>query len=266
LSLKAAHPALAPYSTKFNELIALDFGARLHRLNEAAEAIDLKNAFQRPIRFGLAKPATKAKDYEWAIGGNVGEKDGVIATRPEGEEALHDLLNALVWLEFPESKACLNYLQVSEITQERALQGARKGRSRSPRRDQITLFDENGAVFLTQDPALAKLLLLKDWRGLFELNRSKLLESASLNVLGHGLLQKCLRPFKSMTARAIVLSLPLEVRQVELDHALAAQLTRTWPDWSKMPLPIAGWPKWSDQQDEAFYADRAVFRLPTDLG
>ena len=261
LTTGGAHFALSPYAQRFEHLCSLHADQRLEFLNGAARALDLRNDFQQTLRFAPARPATKAADYEWAIGGNFGETEGLIATRMEGEDAFHDLFNALIWLDFPKTKALLNRLQVTQIAQER--QGhlsASKPEARSRQRDQITLFDENGALFVCQDERLAGLLKSRDWPALFLSQRGELMRAARLQVFGHGLLQKCLRPFKSMTARAVVLSLGADASPPELDQALSATLRQSWPAWPVMPLPINGWPTWSHEQDAEFYADQAVFR------
>src|SRR5688500_19105880 len=73
---------------------------------------------------------------------------------------LHDFFNALVWLEFPRSKAALNRLQAQEIAR-RGIQ-ARRG----PVRDAITVFDENGALLQAPTP-IWRALEGRAWRELF---------------------------------------------------------------------------------------------------
>ena len=261
MTISLEHLALSPYAQRFDALSALDAEQRLAFLNGAARTLDLRNDFQQVVRFAHARPATKAADYEWAIGGNLGETEGVIATRMEGDDAFHDLFNALIWLDFPKTKAFLNRLQVTQIAQERQPHlSASKPEARSRQRDQITLFDENGALFVCQDERLAGLLKTKDWPALFLSQRVELISTARLLVFGHGLLQKCLRPFKSMTARTVVVSLAADASPPELDQALSRILQQSWPAWPVTPLPINGWPAWSKEQDAEFYADQAVFR------
>jgi hypothetical protein len=252
-----AHPALQPLWTSYHELVGLSGERRIAALNDRAKAVNLENSFGQPLSFRLAQGSGKATDYEWAIAGAKGSVPAYIDTRLAGRDGDHDLLNALIWLNFPKTKACLNRLQAEEIA---PLRGAESG-LRSTRRDQITLFDENGAILLTQVDGLVELLESRDWQGLFVTRRPDLLAKARLIVFGHGLLQKCLSPFKAMTARVWVLPLPSASSLALVDESLATSLGACWPVWPKRLLPIAGWPEWSAQsQDEAFYRDRSVFR------
>ncbi len=252
-----AHRALLPYFESLDSLIQLDGESRVAAINALAMERKLQNSFDQALRFRTSQGGVKATDYEWAIAGANGLEPAYIDTRIDGHDGQHDLLNALVWLRFPKTKACLNRLQALEIA---PLIG--QGSSlRSARRDQITLFDENGAILLTQDESLVAALNARDWQVLFYQKRSDLIQHASLHVVGHGLLQKCLAPFKSMTARVWVLPLPADTEFEKVDEHLAASLRAAWPVWTKRLLPIAGWPLWSDQvQDEAFYSDQTVFR------
>lgn len=251
------HLALQPYFESFDALIKLDAEQRVASLNTLAQKIKLQNSFDQALRFRTSRGGVKATDYEWAIAGSQGLEPAYIDTRIVGHDGQHDLLNALCWLRFPRTKACLNWLQAGEIA---PLIGQESG-LRSARRDQITLFDENGAILLTQDESLVAALNARDWRALFLQKRSQLIEHSSLHIVGHGLLQKCLTPFKSMTARVWVLNLPADTELATVDECLAANISAAWPTWIKRLLPIAGWPGWSyDVQDEAFYSDRKVFR------
>jgi Protein of unknown function (DUF3025) len=257
LSGAHTHPALQPLWTSYKELVGLSGEHRIAALNDRAKAIKLENCFRQALSFQSAQGSGKAIDYEWAIAGAKGSVPAYIDTRLAGRDGDHDLLNALIWLNFPKTKACLNRLQAEEIA---PLRGAESG-LRSTRRDQITLFDENGAILLTQVDDLVELLESRDWQGLFVTRRAELLAKARLIVFGHGLLQKCLSPFKAMTARVWVLPLPTDSPLALVDESLATSLGACWPTWPKRLLPIAGWPEWSEQpQDEAFYRDRSVFR------
>src|SRR5512144_2455527 len=63
------------------------------------------------------------------------------------ERDWHDFFNVLVWLTYRKSKAALNDAQVAALD---AQQGPPKGTSqRGPRRDALTVFDENGAIVVS---------------------------------------------------------------------------------------------------------------------
>lgn len=258
------HPALAPYEPVLAALLAADPTLRITALNGLAEARGLRNWQAQPLRFVDAVPGTKAADYELGIGRLAG-----IQTRLEGGDGLHDLMNAMVWLHLPQLKACFNQLQVEQIQKQMQDGGLAK---RSLERDRMTLLDENGAVLVTQDEALIELVQQRKWTELFLGSRTQLEEQAKLYVFGHGLLQKCLQPFKSMTAKLWVLRLAHETPLAVVDASLGTSLLERWPQWNNhtlgsdasfapTPLPIAGWPGWwHELQDRNFYADQQVFR------
>jgi Protein of unknown function (DUF3025) len=253
----SCYPALLPYFESFAALKALDAEHRLDALNGLARENNLCNYFEQPLIFQGAEGPMKATEYEWAIAGAQGQESAYISTRLTDTDGDHDLFNALIWLRFPKTKAFLNRLQAEEI----ALARAGEARTRSTRRDQITLFDENGAILVCKDAELIERLEARDWSGFFVDRRDRLLKQAGLHIFGHGLLQKCLSPFKSMTARVWVLGLPREASSHVVDEALAASLAVTWPDWPKRLLPITGLPGWgTGPQDPNYYLDRSVFR------
>ena len=76
----------------------------------------------------------------------------------------HDLLNALVWLRYPDLKQALNRRQMLEI--------ARMGpKQRSREQYALTHFDEGGLIVAVRDPSLLALWDAHDWHGLFWRNR-----------------------------------------------------------------------------------------------
>jgi hypothetical protein len=95
-------------------------------------------------------------------------------------------------------------------------------------------------------------------------------------IAGHAMLEKCLKPYKSMTANALLVCAsdsfvgrPREAIIPDLDAILAQRMLAgemlTMPaDLS--PLPIMGVPGWwpNGSQDRVFYAERQVFRPPGD--
>ncbi len=75
----------------------------------------------------------------------------------------HDLLNALVWLTFPKTKAVLNARHYHALMEERASGNTRRGAVR----DVNTLFDESGVIVVYADNELAALLRNFQWKELF---------------------------------------------------------------------------------------------------
>ena len=82
---------------------------------------------------------------------------------PTRENNWHDLLNALVWLTFPETKAVLNARHYHELMEERASVNAGRGAVR----DVNTLLDESGVIVVYADAELAELLRNFKWKELF---------------------------------------------------------------------------------------------------
>jgi len=88
------------------------------------------------------------------------------------------------------------------------------------------------------------------------------------------LLEKFLRPYKSITAHALLCHVELLPSESISDHPLAAvdvALSRLLLDGAVListaslsPLPLMGLPGWwrDGDQNQAFYEDSCVFRLP----
>jgi hypothetical protein len=184
-----------------------------------------------------------------------------IATRAQ---SLHDLCNALAWLLFPRTKAVLNAIHVMAAplaTSER----------RGPARDAATLLDESGLVVACAEPELLERWRAHAWRDAFWSRR----EAGALRMravaIGHGLLAKCVTPFRAITARALVLPLAAEALPAEpfelaatLDAAAAthlAALGRNFTPRALLPLPIAALAGWDTEHlGSRLFDDIAVFR------
>lgn len=159
----------------------------------------------------------------------------------------HDLFNALVWLTHPRLKAQLNRLHAQALTRPQVA-----GR-RGPLRDALTLFDENGAI-LQAPAALVQALRERDWHALF-IARRALWQGASLQLVGHALLEKLLRPRKAITAHVWVVEAAAGDAWVE---SLTPQRLEAKPFLALPVLGVPGW--WTANEDPGFYADAAVFR------
>jgi hypothetical protein len=206
-------------------------------------------------------------------------QSGAVPTR----DNLHDYLNALIWLGFPAIKQQLNQMQAEQIEQNGV------GQVRTPLRDALTLFDENAAlVVLRPGPAgqaLHAALAAHDWYTLFVLQREQFGRALHVLLFGHALLEKLCQPYKAITAHAWPLwgddefyDADVNGQRAWVDARVAKQLARLAElgqtvDSGKtadsgqrlttrafLPLPVAGVPGWWPGQDDAFYADRSVFR------
>ncbi|MBR8316323.1 DUF3025 domain-containing protein [Burkholderia dolosa] len=251
-------PWLAPYGEPGRALQAVAMAgdaALLDALNGALRDGARTTGRGKPLRFVPQAELPAGRAYETHIADT-----GGVPTRHN----LHDFFNALVWFAYPRIKAALNARQAAAID---ATGGV--GPVRGTLRDALTLFDENGALFVTADPALADALRGFDWQRLLIAARGAWGVHCEARLVGHALLEKLVAPYKSCTAHAWIVevdadyfSWPDAQRAAHVDARLAAELAvreLTSRDFS--PLPVLGVPGWCDANvDPAFYDDPAVFR------
>ncbi|HMN81290.1 MAG TPA: DUF3025 domain-containing protein [Burkholderiaceae bacterium] len=230
--------------------------ATIAELNRRAAAQRLRNEAGLPVTFVPGREALSAVGYETRIA-----TAGQVSTRLGGRDGWHDWFNAVVWLAWPRLKARLNRLHEQMI----AAEPGRRGRVR----DALTLFDENAALVVTADPAVGPALHAHRWQTLFVEQRDQWLRSVRVLLFGHGLMQRMLRPYPSLCAKAWIVEVEPDVlaaidagRLDALDAAVAAALTPARLDPRGFaPLPVLGVPGWwPANEDPSFYNDRAVFR------
>ncbi len=226
-------------------------------LTRAAANLDVRTDGGLPIRFVSADDAG-AESYEVHIA-----RTGRVPTR----EDRHDLLNALAWIAFPRIKAALNGHHLSH--REQPAVAHRQTPGRGPARDAATLLDENGLLLACSDPGVADDLRAMRWQRLFIQQRPTFIESTAALVLGHGLIDRLMHPFKSICAHAWILPVAPEVIRMPalqqrswLDQAFAARLAFELASPRILaPLPVLGIPGWWPHNErEDFYRDAAVFR------
>ena len=225
-----------------------------------------------PLRFvahDVVLPLRSAADYETRI-----FTQGIVSCRTEGEGAIHDLFNALVWLSLPATKTALNRLHVEGllvgIDDVNEVQG-----SRGRQRDRATLLDESGVLWISDSRACDDALRERRWLDLFVAGRERLSRSVRPVVVGHGLLQKLLRPCKALTAHCLLLdarglvgggSEPASIDLRSIDQLAAVALACADLHQAPRlltPLPVMGLPGWHpDNVDPAFFYDTQVFRPP----
>jgi hypothetical protein len=176
----------------------------------------------------------------------------------------HDLLNALVWMTFPTAKASINarHQQALDIEQ---------GGARSPVRDALTHFDEDGVVVLSVDTRLSDLLRAFAWRELFWSHRSDASRSMRFLPFGHALYDKLRAPFIGLTAKALifevepaVLALDRESLRAQVDRLLGLHIlddARMSTPRVLQPLPVLGIPGWwPENETPDFYDNSEYFR------
>ncbi|MDD2915621.1 MAG: DUF3025 domain-containing protein [Gallionella sp.] len=192
--------------------------------------------------------------------------NGEVPTRADN---WHDLLNALMWLAFPKSKAAINARHYAALLERDAeTEGASQ---RGAVRDVNTLLDESGVIVVYADEALAGLLRDFRWKELFWQRRAQVRAGMGFYLFGHGLYEKALRPYTGMTGQGLLLKVeaeffgwPLAQRVAHLDGLLANHLDapgqcRSTRDLS--PVPLLGMPGWAVENDNpAYYDNTAYFR------
>jgi hypothetical protein len=180
---------------------------------------------------------------------------------PTRENNWHDLFNALVWCRLPRLKTVMNSLHHKNLAREK---DGRRGKMR----DALTLLDESGVLVTGPDPAALDALASRDWKAAFVTHRDAWSTGLQVLICGHAILEKFLKPYKSITAHALFLHVPGPMPAGELDILLAAELStgRLVDSTAGLsPLPLMGIPGWwlAGEQDRAFYEDRDVFRPST---
>jgi len=208
------------------------------------------------IRFVAQTPALLADGmhYEQRIAAR-----GEVATR---EGNWHDLLNALIWLRYPELKQSLNQRQMAEIAQM-----GPKLRSRA--QYAMTHFDEAGVIVVVRDPTLLALWDAHDWYGLFWRQRQAWLDGAiQVEVFGHALLEHALSPNKLLVGKALAFHAACEVDMFDvrcacIEAIVAGQLL--CDPLELRPLPLSGIPGWRAENDEEAFHRTTVCYQPRRL-
>ena len=225
-------------------------------LNFAAAESDLRNHRGLPLRFVEQAELPVGTAYEAFI-----SETGRVPTRSN----LHDFFNALMWLRFPCIKAGLNRLQSAEITRAETHPAAVGKRGKL--RDGATIFDENAALFITSDPAVAGSLREHRWEDLFISQRKQFGVHVDVVLFGHALIEKLVVPYKAITGHAWIIPVEPEFflastaeQRLWVDRIVANQIDGGLSTFDFNPLPILGVPGWWQGQDLDYYRDVDVFR------
>ncbi len=172
------HPAFAPYRFEL-DLLTVERWPDVGTLN--ARACGLKHASTgRSLRFVEQTPELLAEGLHYET--RIFER-GEIPTRADN---WHDLLNALVWMRFPQLKSALNARQAIDV----ATVGASE---RTRGQCALTHFDEAGVLVRVSDAHTLALWDAHDWGALGA--RVQLDPDAiEAQVFGHALLEHALYP------------------------------------------------------------------------
>lgn len=220
----------------------------------AALPSHITNQKNQPIQF--VPQAELNGNYEIMV-----YETGCVPTR---DQNWHDFFNAHVWLNFPKTKATLNALQYRELT-------SRTTNQRSRLENKLTLFDENGAIVICDDPGLMKLLFAHHWEELFWERRDEVLKKMKVIIFGHSMHEKALTPYIGMTAHALCLNDPelcnmadIGSNYEQLDEYLSIFFDHAAKNKSILdfqPLPVLGYPGWyNEAQTREFYQNKVYFR------
>lgn len=210
-------------------------------------------------------PVTFIDDNTFMAMGQYYEEAVALGQVPTREHNWHDFFGAVIWWQFPLTKALLNRQHMEDIRQYGV-------KSRTPRRDRLTHFDECGLVLVVPDQQEVEVLLREhDWQCLFIEQRARWQRDWLPFVFGHALYEQALAPFIGLTGKCLVLQAgddfyrlaPVEQYRW-LDRALAATIDR-FDTFSRprplLPLPLLGIPGWwSANEDPAFYRNTDYFR------
>lgn len=232
-----AHPAFAPY-------------ANAHALYEDIIA---SGALSPPDVPGFVPPpsrAISAIEYERRV---VEHNELIVRA-----DNLHDVMNALVWLTFPKTKRAISEAHI-------ALGVTADGKTRPRRRDVLTLFDEAGAIILSQRDDLKTMHEAHRWRALFVDHRQDFINEARVILFGHGALEQLgNNPHRALTVKALWLPLSATSTLQDLDRQLSQGISAgelLAENEHRLPLPILGIPGWFDENEMAScYDDTEVFR------
>ncbi|WP_460841889.1 DUF3025 domain-containing protein [Noviherbaspirillum agri] len=217
--------------------------------------MDLRNHRGLPIQFVPQAHLPPGMAYEEFI-----STTGGVPTR----ENLHDFFNALMWLSFPKIKIQLNALQAAEI--EKAAQRPKAG-IRGSVRDAATIFDENAALLVVRDAKWIQTLRAHQWGEMFLTQRNDFEHDCEVWLFGHALMEKLVSPYKAITSHAWGIpgdnsfyEMTEDRKRNWLDEYLASRLGYDFATSNFSPLPVLGVPQWWSGQNDAFYADKSVFR------
>ena len=215
-------------------------------------------AMQAPVQF--------VDNDELAADGRYYE-EYIYATKsvPTRKDNWHDFFGALIWCLFPQTKALLNRLHISEINQHGQKQ-------RTKLRNKLTLFDECGVLICLEPAEAVHATLLRNhqWQQSFVDRRADWWQSIRPVIFGHAIYEMATAPFLGLTAKTLFIEVPAGFSQwslastyAYLDKELLTQITKgvLQNPAQLTPLPLLGVPLWyAANQEPQFYTNEDYFR------
>lgn len=194
---------------------------------------------------------------------------GEIQTR---EQNWHDFFQLITWHAFPNTKKTINARHYNAAKQRFDAEG-NSGR-RSDTENLLSLFDECGAVVVSDDASLLNLIRNFNWKMLFYERRQELVKHLQCVVFGHAMLEKMFDPYIGITANAVLLhvnedyfALSSAHKLQQLDILISNRINAIDGPESLLkprdlsPLPLLGLPSYWGGNDKAkFYDNRDYFR------
>ena len=248
-ALPYTSPLFAPLRHWLEQLPATPDSSALCAL---AERFPIHGENGQRIRF--VPPQADGLPYECRIW-----ESGEVETRLDH---WHDFFNALVWLTFTQTKLAVSASHVRAMTP--------AGEARGMARDALTHFDECGIVVLSSQPELLDLLRAFEWKKLFVERRADVQRSMRFIIFGHATYEQLLKPFRGLTAKAVLyevgedwLVMPFAEQIAAVDSRLAADLAsgRYPRPRDFQPLPLLGIPGVTPENENPdYYEDTYQFR------
>ena len=129
----------------------------------------------------------------------------------------------------------------------------------------LTLFDEAGAIILSQREDLKEMHEAHLWRELFVNHRQAFVDEARVILFGHGALEQLgSNPHRGLTVKALWLPLVCDTSLPTVDVLMATRIGAGQllaDNEHRLPLPILGIPGWFAENERAeCYDDIDVFR------
>jgi len=180
----------------------------------------------------------------------------------------HDFFQIMIWARYPHLKSRINALHYNAIYEKHLADTTSK--QRGAVENALTLFDECGAIIVSSNTKLLKLISNFCWEELFIKHRTAFRNELDCYIFGHALYEKSLSPYIGMTAHAILIEVDagfFTLDNITKNKILEEKSIDFFKKNSKIntrllhPFPILGVPGWDKRNESTdFYKDTNYFR------